>query len=303
VNDVPSRQDATANAARELAQLLHQVDATNAELTRLQRDVAEAQDHLDQAEQLREVNEQLVLTSLRAISDTESARLELREVAQAAEIEVLTRASQNKSEFLSRVSHELRTPLNAILGFGQLLLMDDDTRGGLSSLQRDRVEAMQLAGKRLLSLTNDMLDLARIEKGSGRTDVKTDKPVIIRRTVLYVEDNPVNAMLMRQLFVAEPAWSLLIATTGQMGIDLAMSRRPTLVLLDMHLPDMTGLQVLEALREKNILPPKGCICLSADALPEHVSNALAAGFSQYWTKPFDLRQTMQQLRELLAADT
>ena len=73
------------------------------------------------------------------------------------------RASHEKSEFLSRVSHELRTPLNAILGFNQLL--EGDPLQPLSSQQRQYVQHAQTAGRLLLGLINDMLDLGRIEQG------------------------------------------------------------------------------------------------------------------------------------------
>ncbi|MCB1909126.1 MAG: PAS domain S-box protein [Rhodocyclaceae bacterium] len=72
------------------------------------------------------------------------------------------RASQAKTEFLSRMSHELRTPLNAILGFGQLLAMDDELK---TDMQRDNVAEIISAGEHLLHLINEVLDLSRIEVG------------------------------------------------------------------------------------------------------------------------------------------
>ena len=77
------------------------------------------------------------------------------------------RANAAKSEFLSRMSHELRTPLNAILGFGQLL--ETDPENPLSEIQADNIHEIILAGKHLLTLVNEILDLSRIE--SGRLDI------------------------------------------------------------------------------------------------------------------------------------
>lgn len=464
-NPVPEDNAITATNA-ELTQLLKQTEDARVALSLLQQDMVEAENHLGQANQLLEANEQLVIATLQAQTDVEIANITLAKVAQSIELDVVTRASQSKSEFLSRVSHELRTPLNAILGFGHLMLMDDDECGYLDAGQRERLEAIRLAGQQLLSLTNDMLDLSRIERGRVRIDmqildvytlirssefllqpsaleykvevrnlsnkdeyrvladeralgqvllnlisnaIKYNRPggwvavstvrqldeilivvednglgmspaqltelfqpfnrlgaeqgpmpgcglglviskalvelmggklgvssvegggtameirlrnsiapisnnldaetqlpvaatITTTRTVLYVEDNPVNAMIMKQLFAAEPAWSLSIATTGQMGIELATSLRPSLVILDMQLPDMTGLEVLLVLQQQDLLPPKGCVALSADAMPEHVAIALKAGFFQYWTKPLDMRQTLNSLREILKAD-
>ena len=76
-------------------------------------------------------------------------------------LETARRASEAKSSFLSRMSHELRTPMNAILGFAQLLEMDDTMTEG----QREHVQEIRLAGRHLLELINDILDLSRIENG------------------------------------------------------------------------------------------------------------------------------------------
>jgi signal transduction histidine kinase/CheY-like chemotaxis protein/CHASE3 domain sensor protein len=77
------------------------------------------------------------------------------------------RASQAKSEFLSRMSHELRTPLNAILGFAQLLELDD-----LPASHASSVDQIQVAGRHLLSLINEVLDISRIE--AGRVSLSTE---------------------------------------------------------------------------------------------------------------------------------
>jgi PAS domain S-box-containing protein len=79
--------------------------------------------------------------------------------------EAAERASQAKTEFLSRMSHELRTPLNAILGFAQIL--EIDAAQPLSAMQRDRVEHIKRAGWHLLELINEILDLSRIEAGAA----------------------------------------------------------------------------------------------------------------------------------------
>ena len=80
------------------------------------------------------------------------------------------RANRAKSEFLSRMSHELRTPLNAVLGFGQLL--EYDAADPLSAAQRARVQELLRGGRHLLSLINDVLDLARIEAGTLQLDLQ-----------------------------------------------------------------------------------------------------------------------------------
>lgn len=103
---------------------------------------------------------------------TERARIEkeLREAKEEAD-----RANHAKSEFLSRMSHELRTPLNAILGFGQLLERQSPTE-----TQRPRIRHILTAGRHLLNLINEVLDISRIESGNLQLSVE---PVSLGETL------------------------------------------------------------------------------------------------------------------------
>lgn len=114
--------------------------------------VLEARNHLGGENPLLEANGQLVIATLNAQADAEITRITLEKMEHSIELEVVTRASRGKSEILARVSHELRTPLNAILGLSHLMLMDNESCSYLDVKQRERLEAIQLAGQQLLSL-------------------------------------------------------------------------------------------------------------------------------------------------------
>jgi CheY-like chemotaxis protein len=118
-------------------------------------------------------------------------------------------------------------------------------------------------------------------------------------SVLYVEDNPVNVMLVRELVGLRPNVALQVAADGRSGIEQALQQRPELVLVDMQLPDMDGHELLRRLRARQL--PSCIIALSANAMPDAVQRARDAGFDDYWTKPIDIAQFLAGLDQLAGA--
>ena len=392
---------------------------------------------------------------------------DITEVKQAEQIrrekEAAEQSSRAKSEFLARMSHELRTPLNAVLGFAQVLQADQEEP--LSGPQRTRVDHIVAAGRHLLALIDDVLDLARIESGAVQLEarvialqdavvdavelvapiarradiavhlgplqgwvvadrlrlrqilmnllsnaVKYNRPggevivsgqsrppwawIEVRDTgigmseeqlkrlfepfnrlgreregiegtgiglaiaqqlaqhmggiikvrsrpgegsefrlwlpagedgqrsaswtspaahevpsvrprashLLYVEDNPVNVLLVEELVRLRPGVQLSVATSGAEGVEMARRLQPDLALIDMQLPDITGEEVLRRLRADPSTAYLRCIALSANAMQEDVDRALAAGFEAYWTKPIDVKRFLHALDETLATE-
>jgi PAS domain S-box-containing protein len=377
---------------------------------------------------------------------------------------VAERSNRAKSEFVSRMSHELRTPLNAILGFSELLQVDP--QHSLEPAQKAKLEHVRKAGRHLLTLIDDLLDLSRIEAGAMKLQVedfdayevvrealddlrasaeavgvrlslevptgttprargdrtrlrqvvvnlvsnaiKYNRPggmatvqlanvgerlhllvvddgpgmtpqqlrglfqpfnrlgreashvegtgigLVITRSlvelmggelsvrsepargsefivdlpaaqpaaaapvapasvhltvatrsdvggrVLYIEDDEVNRVLMQAYLALRPNVELVMAVDGKSGIQAALTTAPDVVLVDMSLPDMRGLDVLRALRAA----PQGrrlpCIAISADAMPEDIAAAQAAGMDAYLTKPLAIAQLLSTLDATLS---
>jgi CheY-like chemotaxis protein len=120
--------------------------------------------------------------------------------------------------------------------------------------------------------------------------------------VLYAEDDEVNVELIRQVVALRPAVDLSVATSGARALEMARRDPPDLMLVDMNLGDMTGIELASALQESPQTADLRLVALSADALPEQISATLAAGFETYLTKPVDFRKFLDVLDSHLNAE-
>ncbi|HEX7688819.1 MAG TPA: ATP-binding protein, partial [Burkholderiaceae bacterium] len=107
------------------------------------------------------------------------------------------------------------------------------------------------------------------------------------RRVLYVEDNEVNVMIVAELVRRRGDVEFHSAPDGATGIASAARLMPGLTLVDMQLPDIDGLEVLQRLRADPATAGLRVVALSANAIPADIQRALDAGFDDYWTKPLD----------------
>jgi signal transduction histidine kinase/ActR/RegA family two-component response regulator len=119
------------------------------------------------------------------------------------------------------------------------------------------------------------------------------------RRLMYIEDNPVNLMIVAELAARYPGLQFRSAETGEAGIALARAFLPDLLLLDMQLPDGHGTEVLQRLRADPLTRRIPCIALSANAVPEDIQAALGQGFADYWTKPLDFAVFDEAIEALL----
>jgi PAS domain S-box-containing protein len=118
-------------------------------------------------------------------------------------------------------------------------------------------------------------------------------------TVLYVEDNPVNVLLMEAMLGQQTQLRLISADLPEAGLHLAREQRPDLILLDIQLPGMDGYEVLRRLRADEGTRGIPVVAVSANAMPADVARGMAAGFDDYLTKPIDQRVLMATLQRVL----
>lgn len=400
----------------------------------------------------------LLINLYRQFAERETVMREFATARDQAE-----QANRAKSEFLSSMSHELRTPLNAILGFAQLLVAG--RRMPLTERQKHHVEQIQKSGQHLLSLINEVLDLARIEAGhlhlsietlhvddiirevvenlatsamaaevrlalpdschlairadytrvkqvlfnllsnaikynrrpgrvsihcersesmsritvsdtgqgipearlaelfepfnrlnaensaiegtgigltltkelvermggrigvNSQTDVGSDfwfelplatecstshaitdngnveRPPSnsVHYRILYIEDNPANLRLMEAIFDEQEHLTLKAVPDAEIGLDLAKSAPPDLILMDIDLPGMDGYQALTRLKEEERTRDIPVIAVSANAMKSDLDRARKAGFAAYLTKPIDIMQLLDEVTRRLPA--
>ncbi|MFF5297206.1 ATP-binding protein [Paractinoplanes globisporus] len=119
------------------------------------------------------------------------------------------------------------------------------------------------------------------------------------KTVVYVEDLADNIRLVQEILTRRPSVTLVPAMLAGVALDLARERHPDLILLDLHLPDMPGEQLLALLRQEPATHDIPVVVLSADATQHHIEQLQAAGVSGYLTKPVAVGELLDTLDQHL----
>ncbi|EGJ08690.1 CHASE domain-containing protein [Rubrivivax benzoatilyticus] len=147
------------------------------------------------------------------------------------------------------------------------------------------------------------LTLPRAELVAGAPPSTISAPLepYTRRRVHYIEDNETNVEVMRGVLAQRPQIVLEVSTMGLDGLAAVRQHRPHLILLDMHLPDISGLELLRHLKQDRDVADIPVIVVSADATTARMQEALTLGAAQYVTKPLDVRRFLRTVDEALAS--
>jgi len=116
-----------------------------------------------------------------------------------------------------------------------------------------------------------------------------------QRTLLYVEDNPANLALVEQLIARRSDLKLLTAIDAHLGMDLARTYQPDIILMDINLPGLSGFGALRLLHDDPLTSHIPVMALSANAVPRDIEKGLEAGFFRYLTKPIKVAEFMDAL--------
>lgn len=200
--------------------------------------------------------------------------------------------SASERAFRAELNQKLRTPLNAIIGFAELLAMRPGTANKDADVQH------------IVNSARDLLGIINKELGEGapaeQAEMKPAEIAALTCDVLYIEDDPVNFMLVERILEFRPALKLMHARCGELGVELAQVHRPRLILLDLNLPDIHGSEVLRRLQNEPATATVPVVVLSADATPSQIERLLTAGARNYLTKPFDIDPFLAVVDEMVA---
>jgi PAS domain S-box-containing protein len=153
-------------------------------------------------------------------------------------------------------------------------------KGSVFSIELNQTDEPQIVAN-----ANGVMDLMQ-------TRVPTDAHA---RSLLYVEDNPANLMLVEDLIARRPDIRLLTARDGLRGVEIARASLPDVILMDINLPGISGIRALKILAEDPTTAHIPVVALSANAMPHDIEKGLEAGFFRYLTKPIKINEFMATL--------
>ena len=145
--------------------------------------------------------------------------------------------------------------------------------------------------------------LAALELLPGDIVPASARPATTKWVALYIEDNQPNVQLMQGILARRPEIRLLTAFQGALGLELTRQYCPDIILLDLHLPDMNGDEVLRSLRENPQTSHIPVVMVSADATPRQIERLLQLGANEYLSKPFDVNNFLEMLDNLIGKTT
>lgn len=149
------------------------------------------------------------------------------------------------------------------------------------------LKAIETPGKKDLSVTEQSAPKVLPQEGGKN------------HTILYIEDNPDNLKLVEQVLKINKNITLISAPQAEIGIDLARAHDVDLILMDINLPGMDGVEAMKILRRIESTRDLPILALSANAMKRDIQSALNAGFTDYIVKPINVPEFLEKINSFL----
>ncbi len=140
----------------------------------------------------------------------------------------------------------------------------------------------------------------RKEPDEQKQVIESDRPENANPTVLYIEDNPANLALVKRILLLRDKVQLLTAPEARLGLELARAHKPNLILMDINLPGMNGIEALKRLKTFEETKNIPAIAISAYITQDDIDKAMSAGFLKYLTKPIKVDEFLETIDDILA---
>ena len=180
---------------------------------------------------------------------------------------------------------------------GKIGVQSTEGRGSSFWFDLGTVDESSIQALPLIQLT-DQIGPADPLKHCVSSDVKT-----LKKTLLYIEDNPANLLLAKQILERREMVTLITATSAEQGLELAKKNRPDVIFMDISLPGISGNEALQILKRDVDTRNIPVFAVTANALASEIVSGKAAGFSQYITKPIVVSEFLFALDKALMRDT
>jgi PAS domain S-box-containing protein len=242
---------------------------------------------LSNAIKYNQANGTVVVEAARAGSTPERVRVSVKDTGAGLTPDMLMQLFQPFNRLGRERTSEEGTGIGLVMSKRLVELMGGEI-GVESTVGVGSVFWFELNAAAAPQLTADKAELA----ANPQVSLHQGAPL---RTLLYVEDNPANLLLIEQLIARRPDMRLLSARDGNLGIQLARANQPEVILMDINLPGISGIEALRILREDPATAHIPVVALSANAMPRDIEKGLQAGFFRYLTKPIKVHEFMQTL--------
>jgi CheY-like chemotaxis protein len=201
----------------------------------------------------------------------------------------------NQMNIKPSVTHELLSPLNVILGLTQILRIDTT----LSSQHKEMIDSIQGAGENLLSQIHEIFDIPEnytVNDLANKTIAR--KRFNLPVQILVVDDVNVNRFMIKQMLLQYPDIIIEEAADAQSAIDQINEKKPQIVLMDIHMPDMNGFDIIQQIREDEDFIDDDIIfvMMSSDSKYSHEEQIIAFNIDAYLPKPIRMNNLVALIK-------